>query len=63
MVDFLTNFYLHSSGEDMPDHMASGFADIISQCGRKVGLLLAEKDALYSLASQLEKELKATGTH
>ena len=60
-IDFLANFYLNSTSEDMPDHMASAFADIASVCGRKVGVMLAQKNALYSLASELEKDLKATG--
>jgi hypothetical protein len=61
-IDFLANFYLNSTSEDMPDHMASAFADIASVCGRKVGVMLAQKNALYSLASELEKDLKETGT-
>jgi hypothetical protein len=61
-IDFLANFYLNSTSEDMPDHMASSFADIASICGRKVGVMLAQKNALYSLASELEQDVKTTGT-
>jgi hypothetical protein len=61
-VEFLTDFYRATNGEEMDSDLAGGLAKIVRTCAHKAGEMLAQNDALRSLASELEKDLKATGT-
>jgi hypothetical protein len=61
-VEFLTDFYRAENGEEMDSDLAGGLAKIVRTCAHKAGQMLAQNDALRSLASELEKDLKATGT-
>lgn len=61
-VDFLMDFYRAANGEEMDGDLAGGLARIVRTCAHKTGRMVAQNDALASLALELEKNFKATGT-